>query len=142
MLFASSGENTMAIRLDGRTGDLTKSHVLWTNKKASAYVPSPVAYQGLVYVAGDKGIATCLSAADGKQVWKERLGETYHASPVAGDGKVYFTSKEGVIRVIRAGSKFELLSENDMGETIVASPAISERHIFLRGEKHLFCIGE
>jgi outer membrane protein assembly factor BamB len=142
MLFASSGENTMGIRLDGRTGDLTKSHVLWTNKKASAYVPSPLAYQGLVYVAGDKGFATCLSAADGKQVWKERLGDAYHASPVAGDGKVYFTSKEGVVRVIRAGPKFELLSENDMGETIVASPAVSQRQVFLRGEKHLFCIGE
>jgi outer membrane protein assembly factor BamB len=142
LLFASSGENTMAIRLDGRTGDLTKTHVLWTNKKASAYVPSPVVYQGLVYVAGDKGLATCLSAADGKQVWKERLGEQYHASPVAGDGKIYFTSKEGVVRVVRAGPKFELLAQNEMGETIVASPAISERQIFLRGEKHLFCIGE
>ena len=61
---------------------------------------------------------------------------------MAGDGKVYFTSREGVVRVIRAGPKFEMLSENDMGEAIVASPAISNGQIFLRGEKHLFCIGE
>jgi outer membrane protein assembly factor BamB len=142
LLFASSGENTMAIKLDGRTGDLTKTHVLWTNKKASAYVPSPVVHQGLVYVAGDKGFATCLHAADGRQVWKERLGSQYHASPVAADGKIYFTSKEGIVRVVRAGTTFELLAENDMGEMIVASPAFSQRQIFLRGEKHLFCIGE
>jgi len=142
LLFAASGENTMGIRLDGGIGDLTSSHVLWTNKKATAFIPSPIVYKGLLYTPNDQGFGTCLRGTDGKVVWKERLGSSYYASPVAGDGKVYFTSKEGVVRVVRAGAKFELLAENDMGESLVASPAISDGQIFLRGEKHLFCIGE
>jgi outer membrane protein assembly factor BamB len=140
-IFVASGEGTLAIRPDGATGNLSKSHVLWRNKKGNPFIPSPLAYRGQVYIAADKGVVTCLDAASGTQLWKERLGDQYHASPVAGDGKVYFPSKEGVVRVIEAGPVFRLLAENDLGEMMVASPAISDGQIFLRGEKHLFCIG-
>src|SRR5260370_12677854 len=143
LLVAASGENTLAIRLTGlvtRPGDLT-SNVLWLNKKAAAYLPSPVLYRGQVYLAGDRGINTCLDAAKGTVVWKKRFGDQFYASPVAGDGKVYFPSKEGVVYVVKAGPKFDLLAKNDVGEGIVASLAISNGQIFLRGEKHLFCIG-
>jgi outer membrane protein assembly factor BamB len=137
-----SGENTMAVRLDGSTGDLTKSNVVWLNKKAGAFLPSPVAYENYVYVTGDKGICLCLDAAKGTIAGKKRLGEQFHASPVAGDGKLYFASKEGVVRVVRSGPQMEILAENDVGEEIIASPAISNRQIFLRGAQHLFCIEE
>ncbi len=141
-VIVASGENTLAIRLDGSRGELTKSHVLWRNQKAAPFVPSPLVYQGHVYISGDKGICLCLDIDTGKVLSKKRLGEQFHASPVAGDGKIFFTSREGVVRVIKAGPDIDLLAENDLGETIVASPAISRRHIFLRGEKNLFCIQE
>jgi outer membrane protein assembly factor BamB len=141
MLVACSGENTMAIKLDGATGDLSHSHVTWMNKKAKAFLPSPVLYQGLLYVPLDKEFVVCLDVKTGKQHWKERLGDQYYASPVAGAGIVYFPAKEGVVRVLKAGSAFELLAENDLGEGLVASPALSDGQIFLRGEKHLFSIG-
>ena len=121
LLFACSGENTLAIKLDGGPGDLTRSHVVWKNKKAGAFVPSPLAYEGHLYIPGDKGFATCHDAATGKQIWRERLGDSFHASPVAGAGLIYFTSKEGIVRVVRSSAAFELVAENDMGETIVAS---------------------
>ena len=141
VLVAASGENTMAIKLDGKSGNLTDSNMLWINKKAAAYLPSPVLYKGLVYIAGDRGINTCLDAAKGTVVWKKRLGDQYYASPVAGDGKVYFPSKGGIVFVVKAGPQYEVLAKNDMGEGIVASLAISDGQIFLRGAKHLFCIG-
>jgi outer membrane protein assembly factor BamB len=138
---ATSGVSSMGIKLDGQTGDVTDTHVLWTNKKAAAFVPSPISYQGLIYLPGDKGIVTCLDGKTGREVWKERLDGSYHASPVAGDGKVYLTSKEGTVYVVRAGREFEVLAQNDLGEGIAAAPAISRGMIFIRGEKHLFCIG-
>jgi len=140
VLFASSGENTMAIRLDGKTGDLTRSHIAWTNAKAGAFIGSPVVFQGQVYIAGDRGIGQCLDARTGKLLWKKRLGDHFHASPVAGDDKVYFANSEGIVKVIQAGPEFKSLAENNMGEGIVASPAISDGQIFLRGDKHLFCV--
>ncbi|MFO0964319.1 MAG: PQQ-binding-like beta-propeller repeat protein [Gemmataceae bacterium] len=142
LVIATSGVSSVGIRLDGKTGDITGSNVVWTNKKAAAFLPSPVSYDGLIYLPGDKGIVLCLEAKSGKQVWKERLGGSYYASPVAGDGKVYFSSKEGVVYVVKAGRAFETLAENDLGEGIVASPAVSGGAIFLRGEKHLFCIAD
>ena len=81
-------------------------------------------------------------AKTGTQVWKERLGNEFHASPVGAADRVYIATKEGSVKVVRAGANYELLADNRMGETIIASPAISNGQIFLRGEKHLFCIGE
>jgi outer membrane protein assembly factor BamB len=136
----TSGVSSLAVDVERAAGDVTATHVPWVNKRATAFVPSPVAYQGRLYVPGDRGVVTCLDTATGKQLWKERLGDEYHASPVAGDGKVYLADKRGVVRVLRAGPEFELLAENDMGEPVVASPAVSRGEIFLRGERHLFCV--
>jgi outer membrane protein assembly factor BamB len=113
----------------------------WENKRARAYVPTPLHYQGCYYIAGEKGIVTCLDAATGKQLWKERLGGDFHASPVAGDGKVYFATREGTVYVLRSGKPFEPLAKNELGEMIVASPAISGGQLFFRGQRHLFCVG-
>jgi outer membrane protein assembly factor BamB len=142
MLLAASGEGTLGVRLDGGRGDLTKSHVAWRSKRGSPYVPSPVCYGGYFYLVDDKGWATCLNAATGKQVWKERMGRSFQASLVAGDGKVYYTDLEGGVTVVKAGPKFQVLARNEVGEMVVASPAVSNGQIFLRGQKHLFCIQE
>jgi outer membrane protein assembly factor BamB len=138
LVLLTSGLNTLAIHLHGAS----QPRVAWVNKRCRAFVPSPLAYQGRLYVPGDGGFVTCLDAASGKQLWKARLGDQYHASPVAGDGKVYLPGKQGVVYVLQAGSEFKLLAQNDLGEGIVASPAIANGQIVLRGERHLYCIGQ
>jgi outer membrane protein assembly factor BamB len=137
LVFLTSGVSTLAVRLQGDT-----AKAAWVNKRAAAFLPSPVAYGGLLYVPADHDFVTCLDMADGKKLWKERLSGPYHASPVAGDGKVYFPNSAGRVRVIHAGRTFQLLADNDLGEPIIASPAIAQGNIFLRGERHLFCIGK
>jgi len=144
MLYAVSGRkgSTLAIRLDGSKGDLTKKNVVWQSKRGAPYVPSPVIYDGYYYLVDDEGFGTCLDAATGAELWRERMGGRYQASLAAGDGKVYYTNLDGVISVVKAGPKFQVLAKNKLGESIVASPAIADGQLFLRGEKHLFCIGE
>jgi outer membrane protein assembly factor BamB len=144
LLYAISGRNhyTLAIRLDGRTGDLTKTHVQWKARGGAAYVPSPVCLGRHYYYVEDNGWGNCLDAVTGKRVWRERMGSKHQASLVAGDGKVYFTGETGVITVVKAGEKFEVLAKNDLEEDIVASPAVSGGRLFIRGSKHLFCIGQ
>jgi outer membrane protein assembly factor BamB len=90
----------------------------------------------------DEGFGTCLDAVSGKELWRERLGGRYQASPVVGDGKVYYTNLDGVVTVIKAGPKFEVLARNELGEGIVASPAIAHGQLFFRGETLLFCVAE
>jgi outer membrane protein assembly factor BamB len=141
-LFAAGGGNSriLAIRLvDGR-GDLTKSHIAWTARNGTN-IPSPLVLDGLCYCLEDAGFANCFKADGGERVWRERLGGgKYSASPVAGDGKVYFTGESGRVTVVRAGPKFEVLARNDVNESVVASPALSQGCLFLRGDRHLYCI--
>ncbi len=142
-IYAVSGRkgNTLAIKLDGSKGDLTNSHVLWKNHRGAPYVPSPVALGNLYFLVDDNGIATCLSTVDGEVQWTQRLGGgKYHASLLAADGKIYFTSMDGLITVVKADARFDMVGKNNLGEGVVATPAISNGELFIRGEKHLFCI--
>ena len=74
-------------------------------------------------------------------IWEEVLGRQY-SSPVLANGLVYMPNDDGVITVIKPGPTFEVVSKNAIGERMNASPAISNGKIYLKGEKHLFCIGE
>ena len=141
-LYVVSGREhySLAVRLDGAEGDLTETHVKWKVPSGAAYTTSPVCYEGLYYYVEDTGWGNCLDAATGAERWRQRMGGKYHASLLAGDGKVYFTSLEGVVTVVKAGPKFEVLAKNDLGEGIVATPAVADGQVYLRGEKHLYCI--
>jgi outer membrane protein assembly factor BamB len=86
----------------------------------------------------------CLDAKTGKNVYgpvRIKSG-TYSASPILGDGKIYITSEEGLTTVVKAGPAFEVLAENAINEFVLSSIAISDGQLFLRGDKHLYAIGQ
>jgi len=72
-------------------------------------------------------------------MWAERLGE-HHASLVSANDLIYFLNDNGVMNVVRAAREFTPIAKNDLGERAFASPAISQGQLFLRSDKHLFCI--
>ena len=86
------------------------------------------------------GIATCLDVETGCVLWRKRFGGSYYSSVVAGDGKVFFTSLEGKTTVVAIGQGYDELAENTIGERCSSSQAIANGRLFIRGEKHLFCI--
>jgi len=143
LLFMTGGfpdHHLMAIKPDG-TGDVTDSAVAWHVTKAScvSYVPSPISAGDYFLVVSDTGHANCFEAATGKLLWQEKIG-SHHASPVSADGLVYFLSDEGVMTVVRPGPEYKVAARNVLGENCFASPAISGGHVFIRAEKHLYCI--
>ena len=129
----------MAIRPGGR-GDVTASHVVWQAPSGASYVPSILYYDGLLYMTNEVGIVTCADARTGERVWRHRLGGVFFASPVAGDGKIYLASETGETFVLRAGKTPEVLSVNDLGERLIASPAISQGRLFLRSDRTFFSV--
>ena len=146
LLFCSTGRAgpTLAIRPGGR-GDVTAERVTWQTAKGSPFIPSPLAYQGRLYMVNDMvSVASCHRAADGELLWQGRLGEArregFSASPVALDGKVFFTNDEGETFVLRAGDSFEILRVNRLGERTLASPALVDGNWYFRTEGHLLCI--
>ena len=87
---------------------------------------------------------TCYDAKTGAQVYQQRIGEqggAFSASPVAADGKIYLASEDGEVFVVKAGPTYQLLSTNPIGEVLMATPAISEGVVYVRGMQHVFAIG-
>jgi outer membrane protein assembly factor BamB len=130
-----------AIRPGGR-GDISKSHVVWHVASGAPYITSLVYYDGLLYMAGDVGIVTCVDARTGERVWRERLGGIYTASPVAGDGKIYLPSENGETLVLRAGRTPEVLARNSIDGRILASPAIAGGRLFIRTDDQVVAISK
>jgi hypothetical protein len=92
-------------------------------------------------VADDRGTANCFDTATGERLWQTRMGKHYSASLLNIDGLVYFLADDGVTKIVQPGDKPNVLAENELGENVYASPAVSGGQLFIRGEKHLFCIG-
>lgn len=143
LLLISGGfpeHHILAIRPDG-LGDVTASHVEWRTNKGVAYVPSPVCESGWFLIVSDSGIAHCLAAKTGRIAWEERMKE-HHASLVSAEGKVFFINDFGTLRVVKPGPAYQLVAESELEERVFASPALSEGQLFVRGARHLFCLGQ
>lgn len=106
-------------------------------------MPSSILYGEYLYQPTDRGILTCFDAKTGKVMYEGGrlpIPATFTASPIAFDGKILLTSEDGDTFVIKAGAKHEVMATNSVGEPVYASPAVADGMIFMRGEKHLFCI--
>jgi outer membrane protein assembly factor BamB len=136
----TGAQTTFAIR-PGARGD-AQDHVVWTAERSSPYTPTPVAYDGILYVIVDNGILSAYDLATGERLYRTRLevGAGFSASPIVSDGKIYLPSEDGAVFVVRAGREFQSLARNEMGEPLMASPAVSEGTLFVRGTRHLFAI--
>ena len=126
----------------GGQGDVTETRRVWKVDNGPD-VPTPVVDGKLFYMINDRGIAWALNMETGAEAYgNQRIKPgTYSASPVLADGKIYITSEDGVTTVLKAGPKFEILAENNIDEYTLSSIAVSEGQLFLRGDKHLYCIG-
>jgi len=135
--------NRMAIKL-GRDGDLTGTDaVVWQNTKGNSYTPSPVLYDGKLYFVTDNGILSAINATTGEQLYQERLPGTYSlkASLVAANGNLYVSTEQGDVLVVKMSDKLEVLATNKMtNEFFIATPAIADGEMYLRGRNTLYLI--
>jgi outer membrane protein assembly factor BamB len=136
------GSRLAGVKMGGG-GDVTDTNRAWTREDTGSFVPTPAAHDGKVYLLRDRGEVVCLDAKTGETLWSDKFpkaGASYYASPVIADGKLYATREDGVISVAAVAGKFEVLSQNDMGERVIASPVPVADQLLIRGEKHLFCV--
>ncbi len=132
------------VRLSG-TGDVTDTNHVWQRDDISSFVPSPLAYQGRVYLVRDRGEVECVDPMTGETVWSEQLPKSranYYASPLIAGGKLYAAREDGVVFVAQVSNEsFKLLSENDLGQPVIGSPVPMADRILIRGENELLCYG-
>lgn len=142
-LYSTSGRNgpIFAIR-PGGTGDVSESHVLWKNARGGALVPTPVYHHGRLLLVNDTGILTCYNARSGETVWQQRLRGRFTASPLVVGEEILIVNEDGLATIFRAADQFEALGEHDLGEPILATPALVEGRIYCRSDAHLLCFGD
>jgi outer membrane protein assembly factor BamB len=108
-------------------------------------MPTPLAYNGVLYVLANNGVLDAYELKTGAELYRQRLplvGSGFSASPVAADGKIYLSNEDGDMLVVRAGRTFEPIATNAIGELLMATPALSDGVMYVRGVSHLFAIGQ
>lgn len=135
-----AGNYLSAVKLGG-TGDVSATHVAYTLKKATPYVPTPLYLDGKLYLISDGGIASAIEAATGKEIWTERLRAEFFGSPVLIDGKIYCASSKGEMIVLATGDTFQLLGRNPLGEGTHSTPCVDGGRLYVKTFTHLVCIG-
>ncbi len=142
MVFVTRGMRgpLLAFKLDDSTAP-TADSLAWKFDQGTPDTPCPVLCNGLLFTVADDGIARSFDAKSGKLHWKERLGGDYKASPVAAGGRVYFLNTSGACTVVAASATFEKLATNSLADATLASPAVADGQLFIRGRQALYCIG-
>jgi outer membrane protein assembly factor BamB len=137
----------MAVR-EGASGDISlkegessNQFIAWFHDMAGTYHPTPLYYNGLLYVLYSTGLVACFDPQTGQEVFaKRRLGGSITASPWGADGKIYCLNEDGDTFVLQSGREFKLLETNSLGEMALATPAVTDRGLFIRTLSHLYCI--
>lgn len=146
MLFVGSGDgkgdrHAVAVKLE-RAGSTTQTSLVWEEKKSFPYVPTMLTRGEYLFTINDLGVADCYVAKTGENVWRQRLGGSFFASPILVDGKIYACNEAGDVYVYPAEPTFKLLSNTNLGEGVMATPAVADSRLIVRGREHLFCFGK
>jgi outer membrane protein assembly factor BamB len=138
-------ENAMLAIHIGGEGDRSAEGLRWKYQRSIPQLPSPLLYRGVLYMINESGILTTLDPATGtahKQARLRGASDQYYASPIASDGKIFVASHSGVVHVLKAGADQELLAANEMGEEIMATPAIGDSRLYVRTRSTLYAFGK
>ncbi len=126
-------------------GQTQSQAIVWSKTGRGSYMPTPLAYNGILYVLANNGLFDAYNLKTGEELYRQRLplvGSGFSASPVVADGKIYLSNEDGEILVVAAGNKFSHIGTNSMGELLMATPALSDGVMYVRSAASLFAIGK
>ncbi|HCY42143.1 MAG TPA: hypothetical protein DHV48_12445 [Prolixibacteraceae bacterium] len=116
--------------------------IVWEADEYLPEVSSPLAVNGLLYIATTYGVFTCLDAKTGEKLWEQEYGDAFYSSPIYADGKVYITDMSGKTHIVKATKDYQKIGTPELGEKSVCSPVFADGKVYLRGMNNLYCIGK
>ncbi|MHB1306246.1 MAG: PQQ-binding-like beta-propeller repeat protein [Limisphaerales bacterium] len=140
VLSVSPSDRLFAIRPDG-AGDVGKTHVAWTGEDGIPDVTSPVSNGELVFLVTSSGLLTCYEIKSGAKLWEHELEFDVNSTPVIAGDQMLILGTKGQGLIAAAAREFKELAQLDSDEGFLASPAVAHGRVFLRGLKHLICLG-
>jgi outer membrane protein assembly factor BamB len=118
----------------------TGASIVWEDNTFTPDVSSPVATDDYLFISTGVGDVACYNAQKGDTLWTHYFTEQFYASPIIADGMVYLIDRSGVMHIVKAGSEYQLIAEAPLGERVDCTPAFSDKKIYIRGKKNLYCI--
>jgi outer membrane protein assembly factor BamB len=141
VLVANNGAGLLALK-PNLTGNITKTGQSWKVEDDVPDIVSLLSANDLVYMLTTSGMMTCVDAKNGKKVWSHDFGSSFNSSPVFAASKVFVTEISGKTHILDGGTSFKELSTASVGEDVRATLAIVNGKLYIRGNEHLFCIGD
>jgi outer membrane protein assembly factor BamB len=117
-------------------------NVAWEYEDDLPEVASPLATKDFVFMATSYGSVSCFNSKTGERYWIHDFDHGFYSSPILVGDKVYLMDMNGVMFIFKADKEFQLIGTCELGEKAVTIPAFSQGRIYIRGDKHLFCIGK
>jgi outer membrane protein assembly factor BamB len=114
---------------------------VWEDRYYLPEVSSPVYHDGILYIATTFAVLASFDAATGNFIWEFDADDSFYSSPVIADGKLYVFDTSGKAYIFKPGREPELIASPELGERVYATPAFANGRIYIRGNKHLYCIG-
>lgn len=140
MVFVINSGSELAAVHPG-SGDVTKTNVAWRSEEDVPDIVSPVSNGELLWTLTTFGTLVCYDAATGRRIWRKELDTNFHASPSLAGGRLYLLAQNGVMLIVEPGQAYKEIARCPLGEQVVASPAFWKGRIYIRGRRHLYCIG-
>ncbi len=132
------GKLMIGVSPDGK--DLIdSSYIKYERKRETPYVPTPIAYEGHLYLWCDNGVVSCVEIESGKNLWTKRVGGNYSGSPICVNGIIYIMSEDGDIVSIDASPKYHLYDKTPLGDPSHSTPSAAQGKIFFRTFHKLVC---
>lgn len=120
----------------------TGASIIWNDNTFTPDVSSPVANDDFLFLSTGNGDVVCYNPVKGDTLWTHYFMDQFYASPIIADNMVYLLDRSGVMHIIKAGSEYELIAESPIGEATDCTPAFSDKKIYIRGKKNLYCISK
>jgi len=137
MVFAANEyAKLVGIKIGGGTPE-----IVWEADEFLPEVSSPLAINGLVFIATTYGVFACIDAKTGEKLWDQEYGDAFYSSPIYADGKVYITDMSGRTHIVKATKDYQLIGTPELGEKAVCSPVFQDGRVYLRGMNNLYCLG-
>jgi outer membrane protein assembly factor BamB len=120
----------------------TGASIAWEDNSYTPDVSSPVATEDFLFISTGNGDVACYNGEKGDTLWTHYFQDQFYASPIVADDMLYLLDRSGVMHIVDANSAFKLVAESALGETADCTPAFSDKKIYIRGNKNLYCISK
>jgi outer membrane protein assembly factor BamB len=120
----------------------TGASIIWEDNTFTPDVSSPVANDNFLFVLTGNGDVACYNSEKGDTLWTHYFSDQFYASPIIADDMVYLLDRSGVTHIVKAQAKYELVAEAPLGDGTDCTAAFSDKKIYIRTNKNLYCISK